>query len=101
MNCDRCTMATPLEISQNPELALIGVLHQTIALTIRSLAAAHPELSELEFPSWMIHYPSAITARSLIRHLELLSELLPEYRTALIAESLPGKKTPEPRSDPF
>jgi hypothetical protein len=101
MNCDRCTMATPIEISLNPELALIGLLQHTIAMTIRSLTAAHPKLSEVEFPSCMIRYPSAITARSLIRHLELISELLPEYRTALIAQTNPNTQMQAPTSDPF
>jgi hypothetical protein len=101
MNCDRCTTATPVEIALNPELAVIGVLQQAITMTIRSLAAAHPELSEMEFPAWMTQYPSVITARSLVRHLELLSELLPEYRAALIAASQPSKRTLEHDSDPF
>jgi len=102
MNCGRC-IPTPLsEIETNPELALVGLLQQTISMTIRSLSAAHPELCELESPSWNIHhYPSAIAARTLMRHLELLSDLLPDYRTALLAEINPDPRIQTATSDPF
>ena len=94
-----CAPPTPIEIGLNPELALVALLQQTIDMTSRALLAAHPELAESEFPDWFSKMPSTVVAQFLIRHLEGLAELLPQYRTAVICDWNP-KKPPAPSSPP-
>lgn len=43
---------TPQELADVPELAILAALDATLALALRALVAAHPQLVDPECPHW-------------------------------------------------
>ncbi|MFU8807432.1 MAG: hypothetical protein ACNA8W_26720, partial [Bradymonadaceae bacterium] len=81
MDSHRFPLPTPAELDCHPELGPISLLQASVELTIRCLVAAHPELCDGQCSPWDPLSPAAVLARCLVKQLDLLSELLPEYRT--------------------
>ena len=102
MNTNPCTPPTPREIGLHPELSLVALLQQTINITTCSLIAANPELAEPDFPPWCCpESPAILLARYLLKQLDLLSELLPEYKTAVMRQDCPSNQPVSTDSHPF
>jgi len=102
MDRNPCPLPTPAELELHPELGLLSLLQASIDLAIRSLVAAHPELSDWDCPPWDPPSYATVLARCLVRQLDLLSELLPDYHTAATAEDHPGHRpATTPDADPF
>lgn len=100
MNVLSCVPRNPDEISANPELAFVALLHHTIDMTTGSLLAAHPDISEVELPPWTPASCATTLARLLVRQLAIVSEILPEYCTTQAFETSPANRLP-PKDPPF
>ncbi len=83
-------LPSPPEIAGAPELAALAILQVAIQATTRALIAAHPELSDADFPQ----PPSgpAREAQRLFRLAFRLDRAVSRYRRAL--------PDPMPESDP-
>lgn len=101
MNTGPWMSPSPMEIGLHPELSLVALLQQTIDITTCSLIAANPELDEPDFTPWGQQSPATILSRYLLKQLDLLAELLPEYKTAVIEQDCPSNQPVSTDSHPF
>lgn len=102
MNTSPGPLPTPMEINLHPELSIVALLHHTINLTTCSLLAAHPELSECDLPPWWVPpAPATLLSRYLLKQLDLLAELLPEYKIAVLEPYRPAHRAGPTDAQPF
>jgi hypothetical protein len=101
MSTSPVPLPSPSETAGAPELVPLALLEFTVKLTTRSLLVAHPELSDSEPPATFAVPPSATLAYLLLRQLKSLSQLLPDYRYALILDWDRPQPSSPPDPDPF
>ena len=78
---------TPPELATNPELAAVALLLHTLEITIRSLIAAHPVITNPERPHWVTVSPSAVAAEKLIEHLSRVARSARKYAEVVASET--------------
>ena len=72
---------TTNQVADNPELAVLTVLHLTISMSVRALEASHPELNNWEIRGEVTK--SGLLAGHLVVLLIHLQMILSRYRAAV------------------
>jgi hypothetical protein len=71
---------TPEELVETPELAILAALDDTLALTLRALVAAHPQLADPECPYWARHASAkSVAADRILKASRPLSTAIEAY----------------------
>ena len=82
----RSTLATPREIADDPELAVLSAVAPALDAMACALVAAHPVICDDERPYWLpIPTPAAGVARQMVTVAGRLGRLIERYRS-LVAE---------------
>ena len=80
----RRRLPTPAELDEAPELAILAALDGTLAIALRALVAAHPQLGDSECPAWVRRASAASDAADRILHAsKRLANALDAYRRAV------------------
>jgi hypothetical protein len=93
-------------IEHAPELAILSLLKGTLALAIRELACAHPEIGTTEDSQGQKNSPplfpsaSACTANAIIAHLDALNYCIDAYHRSRVSELTRPETAPD-ESVPF
>jgi hypothetical protein len=91
----------PLQIAENPELAILAALELTLDLVVRTLVAHYPELADPEHPYWCkSSVASPRHASQIIDAATSLRKTLALYQRAITpADNLPAPDAPDPEDD--
>ncbi len=96
-------LPTPKQIEKNPERVVLHALGHAIELTLRTLAAVHPELGQrAERPYWLGELSTTeIAAERIVVAAEELEKCICEYLLALEIETAPEREDPPEDDLPF
>lgn len=75
---------TPDDLAHAPELAILAALENTLALAVRALVCAHPELTDPERPYWLRQASRMATAaETVVDRSADMKQALIAYRQAV------------------
>lgn len=74
------SIPTPRNINENPEIALLYLLFESLEVASRTIIAAHPILLNEERPYWVKLTPDDEAARLLLKNLDRLSRSILRYK---------------------
>jgi len=74
------SIPTPQDINENPEIALLYLLSEFLAVASRTLIAAHPILLNDDRPPWVNLSPDDEEAKLLLTSLDRLSQSILRYK---------------------
>ena len=78
---------TPNQLARAPELATLSILHRVLDVTVATLIAEHPQLTDDERPYWVNEPPpSCHLARIVVSLAMQLRDCLNDYCRAIACE---------------
>ncbi len=78
-----CRIPTVNDLTVDPELSVLAVLETALAVAVRALEAANPELDP-RAKTWSSPPPGAVAARELVVHGRHVLGLIEDYRMHLL-----------------
>jgi len=78
---------TPNQLACTPELAILSILHRVLDVTVATLIAEHPQLTDDERPYWVNEPPPSCHLAHVVVSLAMqLRDCLNDYRRATACE---------------